>query len=233
MCRSRDGSGVSAPKCTRRSHFGDINLEILLHRLSPERLSTYLDATHGDIDRAIRLYEWNAEVSAALFEVIGHVEVVLRNAIHEQMTAWCRANGHDENWFLNGHGFLDDRAVRDVERAMLRLEGDQSRLLPSDFVPNLPFGFWRFLLTTRYSTTLWIFAIKDSFLSTADMSSTFARVGRLHRLRNQIAHHWPIFSRRLDLAVLDAYLVARAIDPAIETWIRSRSRVEHLLEIRP
>lgn len=235
MCRSRDGSGVSAPKCTCRSHFGDINLAILLHRLSPERLSTYLDATHGDIDRAIRLYEWNAEVSAALFEVIGHVEVVLRNAIHEQMTAWCRANGHDENWFLNGHGFLDDRLAEQVRRVMMRTTSSVSGPTAGQFISEVGFGFWRYLLSDKYRSSLWAFAIRHAF-PFADRSAfdaIFNRVRRLHVTRNRIAHHEPVFARRIDLAVLDAYLVARAIDPAIETWIRERSRVEHLLEIRP
>jgi len=235
VCRSRDGSGVSAPKCTCRSHFGDISLAILLHRLSPERLSTYLDATHGDIDRAIRLYEWNAEVSAALFEVIGHVEVVLRNAIHEQMTAWCRANGHDENWFLNGHGFLDDRAVRDVAKATARVSERGRTFSAQGLISNLPFGFWRFLLSGRYRWSLWPRALRFAFpnLGSHDFDRLFARIGRLHDLRNRVAHHESVQSRRLDRDLLDAYLVARAIDPAIETWIRKRSRVEQLLETRP
>ncbi|MBU3718818.1 MAG: hypothetical protein FGM45_11005 [Actinobacteria bacterium] len=217
------------------SHLGGIKSEVLLQRLSAERLSTYLAATHGDIDRAIRLYEWNAEVSAALFEVIGHVEVVLRNAIHEQMTAWCRANGHDENWFLNGHGFLDDRAVRDVAKALGRVRSSGRDTSPDRLVSTLSFGFWRFLLTNRYKTTLWPSSLRGAFplLVKGTDAELFGAISRIHALRNRVAHHEPIFRRRLDFDLLDAYLVARAIDPAIETWIRERSRVEQLLETRP
>lgn len=49
--------------------------------LSPERFAEYLEATSGARERASRLYEWNALDSSALFEFIGHVEVLLRNAI--------------------------------------------------------------------------------------------------------------------------------------------------------
>ena len=234
VCRSRDGSGAQATKCTCRSHFGDINSDFLFQRLSPERLATYLDAVDGDVERAIRLYEWNAQVSAALFEVIGHVEIVLRNAIHEQMTAWCRANGHDENWFLNGHGFLDERLSSQVNRVAIRFTESGEELTPGRFIAELGFGFWRYLLSGKYRSSLWAFAVRLAFpyAPPASFEVIFNRVRRLHFARNRVAHHEPIFDRRVDLAVLDAYLVARAIDPQVEQWIRSQSRVEALLASR-
>ena len=234
VCRSRDGSGAQATKCTCRSHFGDINSDFLFQRLSPERLATYLDAVDGDVERAIRLYEWNAQVSAALFEVIGHVEVVLRNAIHEQMTEWCRANGHDENWFLNGHGFLDRPALRDIAKAQLILNRSGHEVTSDRFVSTLNFGFWRYLMTNRYRTTLWPLVVRRAFPSLrVSESILFNSVGRLHVLRNRLAHHEAVFFRHLEQDLRDAYLVARAIDPQVEQWIRSQSRVEALLEIRP
>lgn len=49
--------------------------------LSNERFANYLDAAGQDIEVASRLYEWNAASAAALFELIGHFEVILRNRI--------------------------------------------------------------------------------------------------------------------------------------------------------
>ncbi|MBU3690068.1 MAG: hypothetical protein B7C54_04640 [Acidimicrobiales bacterium mtb01] len=212
-----------------------MNSDLLLHRLSPARLATYLDAEEGDLDRAIRLYEWNAAVSAALFEVIGHVEVVLRNSIHQQMVGWCRAHGHDENWFLNGHGYLDNRLVSQVDRVRLRFPNSEAGPTAGQYITELGFGFWRYLLSGKYRSSLWAFAIRHAFprAEPASFDKLFNRVRRLQLIRNRVAHHEPIFSRRIDLAVLDAYLVARAIDPEIERWVRERSRVEGLLELRP
>jgi hypothetical protein len=34
------------------------------------------------------LYAWNADVSGALGTTFGHLEVLLRNAMHEVLTAW-------------------------------------------------------------------------------------------------------------------------------------------------
>lgn len=50
---------------------------------------------------ALELYVWNAEVSAALATTIGHVEVVLRNAIHENLTAWSRQRFAEPRWYLD------------------------------------------------------------------------------------------------------------------------------------
>ncbi|MEY3494629.1 MAG: hypothetical protein RL413_2047, partial [Actinomycetota bacterium] len=209
--------------------------EFLLHRLSPARLATYIDAEAGDLDRAIRLYEWNAAVSAALFEVIGHVEVVLRNSIHQQMVNWCAANGHDENWFLNGHGYLDDRLFSQVDRVRLHFSDSKTEPTAGQYITELGFGFWRYLLSGKYRSSLWAFAIRHGFprAEPASFEKLFNRVRRLHLIRNRVAHHEPIFSRRIDLVLLDAYLVVRAIDPEIERWVRERSRVEELLIAKP
>src|SRR5215470_5473399 len=48
--------------------------------LSPPRYAVCLEATAGDPDRALALYEWNARLSAAVFRDLAHREVALRNA---------------------------------------------------------------------------------------------------------------------------------------------------------
>ena len=60
--------------------------------LTPERLSSYLAATGGDLYRALDLYEWNARLGAAVFEDLGYLEGVLRNACHAQLDRWNRSN---------------------------------------------------------------------------------------------------------------------------------------------
>jgi len=54
---------------------------VIVAALSPERIAPYLRATGGgNLDVAVRLYEWNLAISGALYEALGIVEVVLRNA---------------------------------------------------------------------------------------------------------------------------------------------------------
>ncbi len=52
--------------------------------LSGPRFQAYRQACDGDHDKAVALYNWNAEVSAAFMEVLYHLEVLLRNAIDRQ-----------------------------------------------------------------------------------------------------------------------------------------------------
>ena len=60
-------------------------MEIDSKWLSPERFAEYLSTAGEDVELASRLYEWNAAASAALFEIIHHFEVLLRNSIVMQL----------------------------------------------------------------------------------------------------------------------------------------------------
>ena len=61
---------------------------------SRERLGTYLDATAGDREGAIKLYAWNTAVSAAFYGPLQGLEVTLRNAIHRRL-----AERYGEAWY--------------------------------------------------------------------------------------------------------------------------------------
>ena len=54
-------------------------------RLSPDRLSSYMDVTGGNLLQALDLYRWNIALSGALFEAIAVVEVVVRNEIDNNL----------------------------------------------------------------------------------------------------------------------------------------------------
>lgn len=62
--------------------------------LSRPRFAVYLTAAGNDRDRALELYEWNAELSAAFVHDLAHVEVGLRNAYDHAMTAHLNLPRH-------------------------------------------------------------------------------------------------------------------------------------------
>jgi hypothetical protein len=70
-------------------------INALERALSPERLSTYLAAAHGDHAAALRLYVWNTEVSAALYGPLQALEIVVRNAFHRELAAVYGAAWYD------------------------------------------------------------------------------------------------------------------------------------------
>ena len=61
--------------------------------LSSERLAPYLEAGNDDLDVALKLYRWNAELGQVLMRDISHFEVALRNA-YDAVMRECWQGGH-------------------------------------------------------------------------------------------------------------------------------------------
>jgi hypothetical protein len=207
----------------------------LVGALSSDRLTSYLRASSGDVGRALRLYEWNVDVSGAFFELLCHVEVALRNAWHTSLTDWNTSSGFGGEWFDNNHGYLDARAVQDIADAKDRLIRKKKQVIPPSVVAELNFGFWRFLLTSRYKTDLWVFAGTTAFpnVDVHSVEHFFRRVARILDLRNRIAHHEPIHWRDLNKDLSDCFSAINAVSTDLKLWADSRSRVALLLTTRP
>ena|SRR2546421_6416727 len=94
-----------------------VNPTLLEHRLAPERMAPYRRVSGGDLSRAIALYEWNAEVAAAFWAVLGHVDVVVRNAMHEQLTVWSAVRFSEPRWYLDAGRVLTVEARQDIAAA--------------------------------------------------------------------------------------------------------------------
>lgn len=68
--------------------------------LSRERHAVWLRAGGSDERVALELYEWNAQLSAAAFRDLSHLEVGLRNAYDRALSAHGRSDVH---WTRRGH----------------------------------------------------------------------------------------------------------------------------------
>ncbi len=209
--------------------------EVFVDRMSSARFSSFIDASDGNVDRAIRLYEWNAQLSASIFELLGHVEVVIRNAIHKELALWNHRQFGSPNWFENHHGVLVSKAVQDINTVIERIIRKNRKVTPDRVVSELSFGFWRFLLAKQYRTTLWPAAIKEAFpnLEHAGVENLASRMSNLHELRNRIAHHEPIHRRRLDDDISDCEFVIASICEDTAEWAVLGSRALEVLQSRP
>jgi hypothetical protein len=203
--------------------------------LSRERLVPYRTAVGNDLDAALRLYEWNAQVGAAFLEVLGHVEIVLRNALDQQLHSWHASHGLPRQWYHDPLVLLDNHRHEDVRIALERLRRDGKAETPGRVVAELPFGFWRFLLGKRYQNTLWAHTLRHAFpaLQPQRRSGVYDLVDEVSRLRNRIAHHEPVHG--LPLAELHGRVLRLAgfIDSAVEQWITDVSRVTDVIAARP
>ena len=211
----------------------------LVAAFSPERMSTYQAAT-GNHDKAAQLYVWNVKVSAAFYGPLQAVEVVLRNAIHRELS-----RRYGPHWYDDPRAGLDWNCSSWIDREKKHLNTIGRQIRPSGLVAALPFGFWVSLLgpggridpqnshrKANYEMTLWRPAIHLAFPHGPRLSrkAAYAPLDSLRRLRNRIAHHEPIFNRLLEKDYECILEVAGWLSPPIRTWIERHSRLPALLE---
>ncbi len=120
--------------------------------LTDARLTSYVRSTRTR-SGAMRLYEWNLRAASAVMELTGAVEVIARNALDRELTSWAdRRNAGD--WLDEAP--LDPRGRQDVVKAAERAARGGSRDRHDRLVAELSFGFWRYLLSSRYHASLWV-----------------------------------------------------------------------------
>jgi hypothetical protein len=205
---------------------------VLRRYLSPERLAPYVPAA-GGLDAAEELYGWNLAASGALYEVLGAFEVMLRNALHAQLTAWQGQLAGA--WYDDPRRVLSEKSREDVQAARDRVRRLDRPETPGRVVAELGFGFWRFLLAGQYEKTLWTPHLRHGFphLRPQSRRDVHDRVARLNRLRNRVAHHEPIHGRDLAGDHADLLAVAAWMHPTVAEWIADLSRVPAVLASRP
>jgi hypothetical protein len=219
-------------------------------RLSGARMGSYLAAADGDHEHAVRLYEWNIKASGALYEALTMLEVVLRNAIHDQLTDWHIAQKLPGTWLDNPSNLLEDKAKDDLGTALRRAQQwkrvRDPQTLRIAYVPSRPtppvgavvaelgFGFWRFLLASRYEHTLWLHAVRHGFPGAKGDRTRIERpVTRLHLARNRIAHLEPILDRDLAADERSINNVIKSVCPATANWAATQRRLLDVLAERP
>jgi hypothetical protein len=204
---------------------------VLERRLSHERIASYRSAAGGDLVAAIALYEWNSRISGALLETINHVEVVVRNAMHEQLTAWSLATFNEPLWYLDPGRILNRRTVEDVDVARRRAAIGHG-VTPGRVVAELNLGFWRYLTAHAYDRSLWRTCRYRAFPRQSRVSVHDA-LRTLNLARNRCAHNEPMHNRPIADLHATALEVVGWICPKTRTWISTRSRVPRNLLLRP
>lgn len=213
----------------------DLTTARLIERaVSPERLASYRARSDGDLITAIELYRWYGELSGAMMETLGHVEVLLRNALAVRMAARQQRLGRSLSWLEDPTFGLDQRARDDIVKAQQRVRAEGKPTSDGQVISELSFGFWRFMLARRYQGQLW-----------PDLATGFPHapsrrrqliedpVVRLHKLRNRLAHHQRVWSEPVAARLEDCLLLTGYIDPAVRDWIASTSPVSAVLAARP
>lgn len=209
--------------------------EAIQHILSEARLSTYCAATH-DLDHALELYLWNAEISSAFMVPMHICEVSVRNGVSDVLTPiygdrWPWSDGFIRSLANPVSGFNPTTELR---------KAADRNPTTGKVIPELKFVFWQKMFTRSFDGRLWNAHLQESFPHLASGPSIashryaiYRDLEAIRKLRNRIAHHEPIFNRNLaaELDRICALVAARCSET--EAWLRARETVTELLTRRP
>lgn len=216
------------------SHPPGWDYAVIRDHITVSRLGSYLAANDGRLADAFALYEWNIEAAAAVMSTAAMVEVLVRNAFDGALTDWAQRRSA-QDWFDVVR--LDDQGARDLDAARRRGRSG-GREVHGKVVAELTFGFWRYLATSRYLTSLWVPGGAEAFRGgDTDLRRRRAEVDeRLQRLlfvRNRAAHHEPIHRRDLGRDLAAAVELSDWISPDAGSWVEARSPLPAVVMKRP
>lgn len=199
--------------------------------ITDPRFAPYLSEAGGDYQRAVALYVWNTRMSVAMFEVVAHTEVLLRNVIDAQFLPVKHADHYAKTWLTSQVLTATSRAR--VEESAQRIVRQGAAPTRARVAANLSFGFWRALFDSHYHP-LWMSHLHKAFpYGTGNRHQVAGLTSRLLPFRNRIAHHETIISRPIKDRYEDLLELARIIDPDAQAWIESVTRVPEMLNERP
>ncbi|WP_187976272.1 hypothetical protein [Mycetocola sp. JXN-3] len=241
----------------------ETSLRVVANGLSAARFDTYLAAADGSMGRALRLYRWNASLSAAWAETLAHTEIFLRNRIDVCLREWNAANGgrgdgvpYSPEWTFRAARPLHSLLARPLDSARRQAAHAQqiraaehprvrAQLVHDDLIAHLSFGVFVNLLPTPHSSAthltqrriLWDEALAPGFPHLApaarDGFQTGTQATRLHALRNRVAHAEPLLDVRSDRRLRDVGRLLASMDPRFAGWVTGGSRVQDVLKQRP
>lgn len=204
--------------------------------LSDARFLAYSQACDGAHERAVTLYNWNAEVSAAFLEILYHLEVLFRNAIDHRFPSTeaddCLSICVHDVWLCDPR-ILSEESRSKVNDGITRLTKQGKRPTRGRVIASLTFGFWGTLFGGRYEE-LWRSRLVAAFPNGNGRRRQVNELATvIQRFRNRVAHHEAIFSLDLSKKLEQHLQLAGIIDTEARTYIQGLSRVEKLLLEKP
>lgn len=199
---------------------------------SAGRLARFYAAAQQDADEAAALYAGNIQLSESLYPCLAIAEVVLRNAVHRQLT---RLYGTPEWYQRLGQqpGLMGLQPALDKAQNYIL---DRQELLSADkVVAELTFGFWVTLFNRAYEEVLWK-QLRFTFahLPKADRQRATVSVvlNGVRTLRNRVYHNEPICWRPKGLEQQHAHITQLIgwIEPGLLSWLQPLDRFPAVLQ---
>lgn len=212
----------------------------ILEALSASRIGTYQLATTAipNLDGALALYSWNAQVSAALMTPLHICEVVVRNAVADAIEAVYGPHWPWEPVFERslpnpapGHGYNPRRDL---------IATRQKEATTGKVIPELKFVFWQKMFTGRHDQRLWnthlhtVMPYLNPIMTVQQLRKmVHDELEQLRGLRNRIAHHEPIFTRNLASDFQKARALISLRCPHTAAWMEANQQATHFIGAKP
>lgn len=173
--------------------------------LSAPRLQIYEIVCLNNTKRALKIYQTNIQLSQAFYPLLSIVEVILRNAINEIMSA----HFSDANWLISQQGgFMVDPALTSIDRHSGKLK--QNYYLKKSVAKSikkigvghtqgkiisiLEFGFWNAFFDNYHYQILSGIPIQifSKLPRGTNRALIFDKLTRIRDFRNRVYHNEPI-----------------------------------------
>ncbi len=164
---------------------------------------------NGDVKKTLKLYQTNLRISQAFYPQLSLFEVILRNALDEELKVYFK----DSNWLINQqNGFMNHASLSYIDRKTgkrvynLYLKKSVAKIIADlglnvtqgKIIADLTFGFWTSLLEkTHYKilngTPIQIFT---KLPPNTNRNIVYQKLLRIRDFRNRVYHNEPIIFGR-------------------------------------
>ncbi|MDR0899823.1 MAG: Abi family protein [Lactobacillaceae bacterium] len=211
---------------------------------SKPRMSTYRKLASNE-HHAQRLYQWNIDISSALYESLVLIEIPLRNTMDNSLKlinqTFPDTDGtlHSSDWTKDPNSLISSIIPTfTISKVKNHLNVKPELITHDDIVAQLTFGTWRYIFPSREDhrkILLWEQGLNTAFsLKDYSQKQLTTDVKRLHIARNRVAHAEPLLQAKFTTNVMKSlYRVAGSIDPKLERYIKSTQRVTRVNKLRP
>ena len=197
--------------------------------ISAPRLSSYLRRAAGDHAKAFAEYQRNIELAEVFYGVLQWTEVILRNALHNQLATYLGVN-----WYRSGP--FDSFEQETLNNAVKALFKRKPAWQSGDLIAELSFGFWTGILHKNYDVRLWrtcLFLVFKNGGKPPSRQVVFSAFNDLRLLRNRIMHHEPILRWNLRKSFDDAVTLVRYVCPLTADWLRDTYEARVIAALSP
>ena len=164
--------------------------------ISEARLLRYEVVCHNDTRRALKLYQANLRLSQSFYPLLALLEVVLRNALNEQLTL----HFNNPEWLKNEalpNGFMSHQSLGNqffLQKSVQKILRNHTDCSHGKIIADLSFGFWTdFFEKTPYKLLqgrpIQIF---NKLPAGTNRHLINQKLNNIRKFRNRISHHEPI-----------------------------------------